>query len=320
MLHIISLDATRDSLMGWDITKAAALHSQLAGLLAGVTVTALALVLSRDVFDREDDEDRSLSLLAVRYLLVAFLVLGTAALEWGVIAGDLPTTESGGVLVRANLAGVFATAGIGLGALQMLFGISALVIRFDERARSTCRRSFQLLAALVAFHLVLTTMDFHTKATGHGQETTWVLVPSALALSYLLVLMGASRTHVAHRLGTRLVERELATGKIGVLSTVGVLTVTGAAAFGLTMNFDAENAVSVAGEWKPLVFSWASALLIGSIFVVEIGLLTLAGVQTWLLGCVAPAASADATIAAPPTETDDDPNRRGGHGLGLDGS
>lgn len=110
----------------WDTIEAAAGHSQLAGVLAGAALVGLSVLLATPSIRRRKE--------GLRELLVAFVVLSIAALEWSILAAEIrdPCSPS----LRPDVVAVFATATLAVGGLQLVAALCHLVIshlQHDER-------------------------------------------------------------------------------------------------------------------------------------------------------------------------------------------
>jgi MFS family permease len=150
---------TEGGTTGWVVHQAAAYYSQLAGVLAGVSFTAITLLLgfSSERALRQRDEqrsnDRHAYRVAVALLVMAFLTLFVASFLWAVAAGD--TVERRGLLAT-HAAGIV----LSIGSLEIFAALIWLVAHFEPSAPdttfsllATVRRGFVLLAGLVGFYV-----------------------------------------------------------------------------------------------------------------------------------------------------------------------
>jgi hypothetical protein len=142
--------------VSWTAIGAAPLHSQLSGVLAGVAFVGLTLVLTRQGGSGEGtsaETDDHLSLIAIGDLFIAFLTLCVAALEWGILCGEIDKS-----LVRPAAAAVLSTVTLSLGAMQMTAGIGYLVLMFQRKSQTpqlwdlyrTCYIGFMAVAILAS--------------------------------------------------------------------------------------------------------------------------------------------------------------------------
>ncbi|HEY3924657.1 MAG TPA: hypothetical protein VGL75_08845 [Acidothermaceae bacterium] len=189
--------------MFWDITRSAGSNSNLAAFLAGFALTAMAIVLVRfdkypygaDILKRpadvkrgflrrrpatvENAKDEQDSLYesrraqfatkATRLLLMAFISLIIASIEWGVLSAQPPLPTDGSIATACFVSGacaftsaadsILATACVDLtavGALALIAAMAELVsFNFNEKStiRRTVRRSFFAVSALAVYEI-----------------------------------------------------------------------------------------------------------------------------------------------------------------------
>jgi hypothetical protein len=274
-----------DNALSWDPIKSASLHSQFAGVLAGVAFVAMTLVLTRDALGKRPSS-HWLTRAALTELLIAFLALSVASLEWGIIAGEsIPAS------VRPGAAGVFATITLAIGALQMISGVSYLVLDYelDEPGKQdckqdcpvtyTCAAGYAWIAVLAAFHIVLTTTDVLTRGL-EGDEfppnSAWYAAPIvvAVAMAVLTVWKGAPLTeHLA-----AVVKDSHRTASGVYTKFVTAVIVGGVIAFSLTINASTDSPLATLDGWTASAGVIAYLVGVTLVAILAFGVIILQGV------------------------------------------
>jgi hypothetical protein len=279
--------------LSWDVVKAAGLHSQLSGVLAGVAFVAMTLVLTRDV-SRDRAKGHWLPRVMIGELFAAFLALAVASLTWGIIAGEASSDS-----VRPYAAGAFATIILTIGSVQMVAGLCYLVLDFDSKPdeghdpavkpvsdndhKSTdggliasCRTGYSLVAGFAIFNIVFTFEDVLLRgfyAPQYSQHLGWYILPIA-AGSITLVALRSRKMQVAA------LKRPFDPSKQGrgrrALNVLVVLAVVG---FMLVITTPATGGFVRRGEWglssEVIAYIAAVSLLaiLSAVFFVAEGLL-----------------------------------------------
>lgn len=270
-----------DNVLSWDPIKSASLHSQFAGVLAGVAFVAMTLVLTRDALGKRPSS-HWLTRAALTELLIGFLALSVASLEWGIVAGE-SIPES----VRPGAAGVFATITLAIGALQMISGVSYLVLGFelDEPGNQdcpvahTCAAGYAWIAVLATFHIVLTTTDVLTRGL-EGDEfppySAWYAAPIviAAAMAALTFWKGAALTE-----SLASVVKDSGRSTSGVYAkVVTAVVVGGVIAFSLTINASADSPLATADGWTSSTGVIAYLVGVTLVAILAFGVFVLQGV------------------------------------------
>ncbi|ANZ40973.1 hypothetical protein BBK82_38315 [Lentzea guizhouensis] len=183
---------TPDSRPAFDIVETAGFYSQLAGVLAGFAFAAIMVLLTaRLIPSQRAAGGNSQFNSATRMLVVCFIGLVLASLNYAVLAGDTPGKIRAATLELVGGVG-FATAGLLL--------IYAMVLTFDDvsavaqgnpaDAVGDFLRSLLItvLTPLILLFIYLSVQDFnqiaHEKPGAEPiHEVSWLLIATQISLS-----------------------------------------------------------------------------------------------------------------------------------------
>src|SRR5258708_4476315 len=132
----------------WDITKAAASDSTLAGLLAVIAATIIVLVLQAS--KKSSADERKTRNTALSVLVSTFLSVLLASFVFGLLSGEMSS-------FRADVLLNLASPALVVGALQFLLSIGWLLTLYQANAETLniARWAFLLVSVLVVLYLSL---------------------------------------------------------------------------------------------------------------------------------------------------------------------
>lgn len=207
----------------FSFADAAVPYSTLAGVLAGLTITAAVLLATRDD-SHDDDEAARWEHVAAQSLAAAFIGLALASLSYAELAGEVH-----GPLRLADDQ-VLAAVGFSVSAVLLLFGLAAV---FGTAARPGLVRAAHdlrtvtahVLPVLLISNVALAATFDYRMATGKDEliAIAWLLIGTQLWWQMLMIRAGRSRRRLrrpaAAAVPTIMAKAVVPTGLVVVVGT-----------------------------------------------------------------------------------------------------